>query len=332
MAGTRSRALRAKDGGQPQGGDQKNKRLRELEKELRAALYGGRAAQEKHERGGQQRKPEWHCNSCGPPHFLERASCRRCGPSALTPPLALRPPAAALPRASGAASAAAEAPTTSARHLPPAAAASEKATALEQVLRNARAAGASENALAALSKEAADARKAVVESRPLGARLDETRQQLEALEAKAATARSEIAKAEARLAKLDADAAAAKADLAELEAAVAGAPAPQEATLEARARDLLAALERTSFADLPAVLNAMGRTHEALGTDAPEPPREDDALAEDALSATGAAAAGDAAMPATELLEELALLGDADDASYVAVARAAVTRQRRAPY
>ena len=76
----------------------------------------------------------------------------------------------------------------------------------------------------------------------------------------------------------------------------------------------------------------MSQMHVALGIDAAAPARDNDMSFEEALSDAGAADIGDPQAADAELLEALAPLGDADDDSYAEVARAAVTRQGRAPY
>ncbi len=70
MAGSRERHRRARDGGQPQGGNPLRELLRQ---ELRAALLPRPRGEEA------QRRPEWACAPCGASNWADRTKCRSCG-------------------------------------------------------------------------------------------------------------------------------------------------------------------------------------------------------------------------------------------------------------
>ena len=100
-----------------------------------------------------------------------------------------------------------------------------RATVLGQVAAAARAAGASETALAALTTDAQAAKQEAADGRPLGARLDSTRARVTRCAAKASAAEEAVAAAQLRQQEAASELAEATAALAELEAEVARAPA-----------------------------------------------------------------------------------------------------------
>ena len=72
MAGARNRRLRARDGGQAQGGDPA---VRQLARDLRAALM----PQPRGALSRATRFPEWRCTPCGASNWADRSCCRACG-------------------------------------------------------------------------------------------------------------------------------------------------------------------------------------------------------------------------------------------------------------
>jgi hypothetical protein len=304
------------------GGDRK--RLWALEQEaqsIRTALYGGSGGGG----GKQQLKQEWRCRGCSVTNFADREVCRTCregraGAKASCPPPPKSTTKAPVP----------EAGVTQVKLTPGSAWSapcegqkpSAKAEALQQSLGWARKAGFSAEVLASMEADVLAAKRAVVEGRSLGERINMASARVKKASKQADTAdeaaKSAVAKAEgAKADLLDAEA-----DLKELQAMVAPAPAavwePVAATgLAEGSRNLLYALENAPLANCPEnVLAAMRALQGSLGCADAAPARLDEAMPcdEDSTTDTGS----DAAAYLQELVDAD---GSLDDAALAAIAR-----------
>jgi hypothetical protein len=278
MGGSRTRAHRARDGGQPQGGDPA---VRELARQLRAALMPRPRSGLRDDRSPRRspqvdRAPreEWLCG-CGTTNWDDRRRCRECRapvraaaalcqPNSTAPRSWPSPPADAFPPLPP------RVPAPPPHTLRP----KQQVAALQSALAAARAAGAPEDVIEGLRDAVLDAGRAAADSRPLGARLDSAR----AKAARAATrceaaAMAAQAAADAHLAALDEKR---KVDdwLAALEAEVADCAKtpPGPVSLADGVRELLAALESSFAACAPPggpperILASMKGLHDILGT------------------------------------------------------------------
>ena len=224
------------------------------------------------------RQQQWYCTACGVPNDLSRQVCRRCScarrprskPRAQQAPSAGRTSPKEWPQA-------AKGTTPSPKEPTPAG----KATALEQAVATARAAGASGDAVASLAAEAAVARRNAAEGRPLGARLDSARAGLAKAERKAVAAEEAFSAATERRDAAAKEVQAARATVDELEAEVAQAqassPPPSLQEFAASTRRLLLALESLPLTspdagqEVEPVLRAMAELHRVMGEAAAEP-------------------------------------------------------------
>ena len=182
-----------------------------------------------------------------------------------------------------------------------------RATVLQNSLSTLRAAGASPEALEAIERDAAEAKRQASEARPLGARLDAAAARARKAAASVEKAEAAVEAAMARRATAIAEEAAAQVELASAREAAAEEAAEVPLTVQAvidGARDLLGRLERSRVLDPitggppEAVLEAMRALSSAL--DATGPGEETDMEDEDSCAAEGphppgrAAAASDA--------------------------------------
>ena len=295
------------------------KRLTALEQEaqaLRMALHGSGG-------GKQMVKHEWRCGGCNVTNFADRESCRGCkagragAKASCPPPPKQKVPAAGITRIRLTAGSSWSAPVGEGQKQ------SAKADALQHSLVLARKAGFSTEVLASMEADVAAARRAVVDGRSLGdriniasARVKRTAKQASAAEeaAKAAAAKAEEARAELQQAE---------AELMELQALVAPAPSAQQTPVAATCvaeglRSLLAALENAPLINCPeSVLSAMRALHGSLGSAEVEPARLDEAMSayeEEEPTDTG----GDADTSLQELVDADDSL---DDAALAAMAR-----------
>ena len=230
-----------------------------------------------------------------------------------------------------------------------------RATALGGAAEAARAAGASEEVVAVLAREAEDAKQEAASGRQLGARLDSHRAAVRKLMGKVAAAEKTVEDALARCEAARDELDLAKAALADVEAEVAQnprLPQPDGATptaVEDGTRDLLEALERAPLASCPeSVLAAMRSLHALLHTNAvmTATPALDEALPEERRAGTAELLAtapageprevtgedGDELMPgalkrASEEFEDDAALG-----AHVRAELRRSTRSRLSPY
>ena len=171
MVGARTRRLRARDGGQPQGGDPA---LRELAREFRAALLspprgGGRDL---------ERRPEWRCAPCGASNWLDRSCCRACGKNKGSKKIVSKTEAAKPATEKDAVDKSAAEESARSHPLAPevrAAEAEMKAAALESSAATLRAAGFADKA-EGLDAEAKELRKQAATLPPPGRRLTGQRQ------------------------------------------------------------------------------------------------------------------------------------------------------------
>ena len=227
-----------------------------------------------------------------------------------------------------------------------------QAVALEGAAAAARAAGASEDTVAALVREAEGAQQRAADGRQLGARLDSQRATVRRVTEKVAQAEEAVAAATARLAAARQELGAARTALTQIEHEVAqacpqeggGREAPESsAILIHEVRALLDALEQTPVPgqvgkgpQLPeAVLQTMcslrnklqppvppAKLGEALEADAEEPPNTEQ----------GEPAEPSEAASADDLMGELEDLADTDDEGLLDVARRLKRARRKGPY
>ena len=202
-------------------------------------------------------RPEWTCPQCRRTNWMDRSKCRVCGqvqagvsPAQTAPgpgpPISVAP---RMPRPWG------------------------PAKTLGAVAQAAAAAGASEEALAALRQDVEGQRE---ERRSAGGRLDAARAKAARASREAAQARAAADAAEARAAAAEAAAERAQEELVGVERALAPAPSGQgraDELLLQRTKALLQQLETGAFAattDLPpTVIAAMTAVHEVVSQIAP---------------------------------------------------------------
>ena len=360
------------------GGGGPRPEVAQLAQELRAALMPrphvqGHAAYAKGNgfTGGlsqRERKPEWQCTACGTKNFMDRTCCRRCavsgqpGSAQVASSLAgtvqgkeartgqrgtLQP---RLPPGSVWASPAR-------KEMPPRTLAA-KATALDQALAAAWAAGASQDALAALRTDVAGAKQEAADTRPLGARLDSARAKVLRAATKASAAEEAVRQAVERQQAASVQQEEAQAELNSL---LAQMPGDGEPAILQGARALLQALEQSSGfvagtgPSPERVLEAMRTLQQAIGEpreedipameldpeseqgdegpgssapEAPEAPQEPRAAVSVAVTAREVSHP----LPAEMVVAELQRLGTMDDTSYAAAVKQALVNARAAPY
>ena len=311
------------------------------------------------------RGPQWSCPRCLVKNDLSRTACRAC---ALAQPTAVRTESASAapgsnPQqsqrlAAGSPTGGCEPKGAGQSSVPSAAA---KVTALGQALAAAKSGGASQDAIAALDREMAEAKRAAAEGKPLGARLDSARARVARAKRAVAGAADAVAKAQARHAEAATQLAKARADLTALEAEVPSAAVPASPLLGvlAGARELLERLEGSRVVDpmtrMPPepVLEAMRLLHAAVAaadpigdavtevdvesgraTPHPDVEEQDDDAVMGASLKRGAPAGGahtppSAVQSSTELLVELdGAIGLASDAELAARVREIVGSAR----
>ena len=252
MPGSRSRANRAVDGGQAQGGSMRGI----IADEIRRALFSGSRYQGSAHRNSSasgQRREEWTCPKCKTPNVLDRVVCRRCEPAGQAP----RP---------------SRSPTGTTATPPRPRAPAPKLGAMAAA---AAAAGASPAAVAVLRDEAAAKRE---ERTTPGGKLDTATAKLTHATRRAEQAREALAAVTQRVAEAEVAKATAEEDVRRVQAELAKPPASvaEASELVVGIRKLLDALEMRACGLPEEVVDMMAQLHSLTGTAAQAEAMEDE--------------------------------------------------------